>query len=158
MNRLDQILSHPRFLHCMKKIEQYEQNRLFCHHNMEHLLSTARLMFIYVLEDGVHIPRDILYATALLHDLGRAAEYVDGTPHEKASTQFAKEILTDCSYTEGEQLLILAAIAGHRSPGEGSELAKALYWADKKSRPCYNCPAASECNWPIEKKNTSLEY
>jgi uncharacterized protein len=158
MTRLDQILNHPCFLACMEEIEEFERERIFCRHDMEHLLTTARLMLIYTQQDGVQIPRDVLYAAALLHDIGRGAQYRDGTPHDEASVQLAEPILQDCGYSEGEQQLILAAISGHRKPGEGSELAKALYWADKKSRPCYSCSAERECNWPTEKKNLSLEY
>lgn len=158
MTRLDQILEHPTFRACMEDIRQWERERPFCRHDMEHLLSTARLMLIFAQEDGVHIPRDILYAAALLHDIGRAEQYRTGTPHDKAGAALAEPILADCGYSEGERLLILAAISGHRSPGEGSELARALYWADKKSRPCYACAAERECNWPTEKKNLSLEY
>lgn len=158
MTRLDRIFAHPRFCACMADIRRYEQDRPFCRHDMEHLLATARLMLIFVQEDGVHIPRDILYAAALLHDIGRAEQYRSGVPHDRAGAELAELILRDCGYSEGERLLILAAISSHRNPGEGSELARALYWADKKSRPCYACAAERACNWPTEKKNLSLEY
>ena len=70
----------------------------------------------------------------------------------------ARHILEDCGFTEQEIMEILTAIGGHRAPGVTAPLGRLLYRADKKSRPCYACPAVGECNWPEENKNHSLEF
>ena len=49
--------------------------------------------------------KDIIYATALLHDLGRADQYEKGISHEEAGAILAEEILTDCGYTREERSL-----------------------------------------------------
>ena len=33
-----------------------------------------------------------------------------------------------------------------------------LYRADKKSRPCFACPAEGACSWPPSKKNLLLKW
>lgn len=42
---------------------------------MEHFLSVARISYLMVLEKNLDIPKDIIYATAFLHDMGRADQY-----------------------------------------------------------------------------------
>lgn len=37
-------------------------------------------------------------------------------------------------------------------------LAALLYKADKQSRNCFLCSAASECYWSDDKKNMKIEY
>ena len=62
---------HPFFQELVQNLQQAEKGRIFCRHTMEHFLDTARLMYIYNLEDGAPVKKDIIYAAALLHDLGR---------------------------------------------------------------------------------------
>ena len=59
---------------------------------------------------------------------------------------------------EQEKEEILSAISQHRTDGSDNGLAMLLYKADKKSRNCFSCSAASECYWPSEKKNLTIEY
>ena len=157
MERIDRILRHPLFLSELSALEELERERIFCRHGLEHLLDVARLMTIYALEDNADISRDILYAAALLHDLGRAGQYRTGVPHEQGSVDLAKIILPACGYTAEETAALCAAIGAHRAAGEEDVLSRLLYRADKKSRPCYACKAAGECNWPVEKRNLTLE-
>ncbi len=158
MERVDRILRHPIFRQTLTELDELERERIFCHHGLEHLLSVARIMTIRAQETGSAISREMLYAAALLHDIGRVAQYRTGEPHETAGTEIASAILTDCGFTAQERTQILAAIAVHRGGGEGDDLAGLLCWADKASRPCWSCPAAADCNWPEEKRNHTLEY
>mgnify|MGYP000005159031 CR=1 FL=1 len=107
---------------------------------------------------GICLNLELVRSAALLHDIGRAVQYRDGTPHDEAGVRLARPILEDCGFTEQEIMEILTAIGGHRAPGVTAPLGRLLYRADKKSRPCYACPAVGECNWPEEKKNHSLEF
>lgn len=157
MERLDSILRHPVFLKEQEAIEALEQDRIFCRHDLAHLLDVARLMTIYALEEGLDIPRDVVYAAALLHDIGRGEQYRTGTPHDQAGAAMARGILADCGYSPDEQGRIVDAIGSHRAVQQDAPLGALLYRADKKSRPCYRCKAAGECNWPMEKRNLTLE-
>lgn len=143
------------------KIERAEEDRLFCHHTIEHFLDVARLMTIYCLEDNLPFSKDVIYATALLHDIGRGLQYEEGIPHEEAGVRIAEQILGDCGYEAEEIACILQAIGAHRKkqddPAEVT-LGELLYKADKACRPCYACKARELCNWPVEKQNLQILY
>ena len=115
-------------------------------------------MYIYSLEDKLDLSREIIYATALLHDIGRAQQYLSGISHDIAGAEIAGKILTDLHFTEQEKELLLSSIGHHRKGDSCSTLAALLYKADKQSRNCFLCSAASECYWSDDKKNMKIEY
>lgn len=158
MERINQILKHPEFRRALEEIDRLEADRAFCRHGLDHLLSVARLMLIYAREEGVDLSRELIYAAALLHDIGRGAQYADGTPHEEAAVDLALPILADCGFMLWEAAEIVEAITAHRTGESASDLGRLLYRADKMSRPCFACSAVKECSWPEEQKNFSLEY
>jgi putative nucleotidyltransferase with HDIG domain len=126
---------------------------------VEHLLAVARLAQIYNLEEGCGVEKELVYAAAILHDIGRGEQYLHGIPHDQAGAELAGPILTDCGFTSDEILRICAAIAAHRRPESDNAdfLARLLHRADKNCRPCYFCSAAEECNWPEEQLNKTVE-
>ena len=130
----------------------------FCRHTPEHFLDVARLMYIYALEEHLELPKELIYAAALLHDIGRAQQYQYNIPHDIAGVEIAREILTDLHFTEQEKELILSSIGHHRKGDSCSMLTALLYKADKQSRNCFLCSAASECYWSDDKKNMKIEY
>lgn len=158
MNRVDAILRHPLFGEQMALLRQAEENRVFCRHGMTHLLDVARIAWIINLEEGQGLDREVIYACALLHDIGKARQYLKGIPHEKAGGELAPAILKDCGFTASEAEEIKKAILSHRDAGMRNEkgLCGILYRADKASRACFDCPAEAECNWSVEKKNMCL--
>ena len=156
MDRVNEILRHPVFSEHLTRLETLEQARIFCRHGLPHLLDVARMMWIAALERQLPLSREAVYATALLHDLGRVEQIEEGIPHHQASAQLAARILPDAGFGEEEIALIQAAIASHRSDGGENNLGQLLYWADKKSRACWMCPAKDECNWSDEKKNWEI--
>ena len=160
MDRVNRILHNPKYRECVEKNRKYEEERIFCRHGMSHFLDVARLSWIENLEKGLGIEKELIYAAALLHDCGRFRQYEDGTPHELAGTQLAEEILFDCGFEEPEREEILRAISGHREKKLAQEesLRGVLYRADKKSRPCFACPAEGACSWPPSKKNLLLKW
>ena len=158
MERVNAILRHPVFTATLQELEELERERIFCRHGLTHLLDVARLMYLYDLEEELAIAQETVYAAALLHDIGRAAQYRDGTPHDEAGVRIARPILAESGFAEQEITEILTAIGGHRTPGGETPLGRLLYRADKKSRPCFACKASAQCNWPEEKKNHSLEF
>ncbi len=160
MERIDKILNHELFIFCLKKNEEAEKDRIFCYHDMEHFLNVARIAEILNLEEQLRIPKVQIYASALLHDIGRYRQYEDGTPHEQASAQLAPQILRECGFDENETCVILNAIASHRDVQVKEEpgLRGILYRADKLSRGCFACEAEHLCDWKKDKKNRTLRY
>ncbi|UYO61973.1 HD domain-containing protein [Acetobacterium wieringae] len=141
----------------LKKIETCEVNRPFCRHDIDHFLSVARIASIKTMEAGLNFSRDLIYTTALLHDIGRFVQYQDKTPHEIASHQLAIPLLKTLDYTDDQNNLILEAILNHRNP-KAQGFSKLVYQSDKLSRACFCCPAEKECDWSREKKNLTIVY
>ena len=158
--RIQSIQKNRLFQELYIKLQDAEKSRIFCKHTMEHFLDVARLMYIFCLEDGESIRKDVIYATALLHDLGRYEQIISGTPHNVAGAEIAGNILRECDFTEDEIRSVQNAIACHREPssGDADKLTVYLYHADKMSRSCFSCAARAECNWPDEKKNEWLVF
>lgn len=172
MERVNKIMNHGLFQVYLAKNRKAEENRRFCRHDMGHFLDVARLAMIFYLRNGclsdsVSVSGDsedaeeeMIYAAALLHDIGRWKQYECGMPHEKASALLAPEILSDCGFTEKETAQILEAVVNHRNEAvkEEQSLRGLLYRADKMSRSCFCCEAEGECDWKGSKKNSELRY
>ena len=160
MERIDKILKHDLFIRYLAMNEEAEKERKFCGHTMTHFLDVARIAMILNLEQRLEIPQDIVYATALLHDIGRHVQYENGKPHEIASAKLAPKILKECGFDDKETDVIISAILTHRDKIEAEKLNlnKILYQADKWSRPCFACKAKKDCNWKDGKKNNSIVF
>jgi uncharacterized protein len=161
MERVNAILRHPLFVASLRRVNELEESkdidREFCRHDIDHLLDVARLSYIFSLESGGDMDKALFYAAGLLHDIGRARQYEDGTPHEQESARLAEKILPECGFTQTESALILDAILSHRTAvGEKPGFAGYIYRADKLSRRCFECGAIDDCDWDI--KNMQLEY
>ncbi|MDO5322692.1 MAG: HD domain-containing protein [Clostridia bacterium] len=159
MKRVNAILRHPLFERTLRLLDELEAERAFCRHDLTHLMDVARLMWIDVLEKGLALERETVYAAALLHDLGRAEQIQLGIPHEQASAALAEKILPDAGFTAEETKTVIAAIRCHRgsAPADAREmLGEILYGADKACRLCWRCGARAACNWPEERKNAGI--
>lgn len=163
MDRINAIIQHPLYQEYYKKLENREKDRIFCRHQMEHLLDVARIAYISSMEQGLGIEKELIYAAALLHDIGKYEQYENGIPHEIASAEVAEQILKDLSgpaedgFSGKEIRQILSAIRNHRDPGKAREpLERLIYQSDKLSRNCFACPAEKQCNWEEEKKNRKI--
>lgn len=156
----NEILQHEMFKHCCAEIEKDEIGRIFCRHDMAHFLDVARLMMILNVEENFKIDEDIIYATALLHDIGRHWQYRVGIGHEISSALIARQILNDFDFRKSEKNKIMQAILKHRSHKTRKEknLNGLLYLADKMSRACFCCKAEKLCNWSSDKKNLMMKY
>ena len=159
MERIDRILTNLTYKEKQKKLNECEKNRIYCKHGMDHALNVARIMYIKVLEQQLPFEKEHIYAAALLHDLGRADQYVYGTPHHQAGTYLAEKILTECGFSADEIKIITEAIGEHRRNAQQfGSFSTLLYEADKLSRDCYRCEAYDTCNWKEEKKNHTIIY
>lgn len=157
MERLDAIWNHPVFRAELTRLERMEQDRIYCRHGMPHLLDVARTAYILNLERQAKIPRDVLYAAALLHDIGRAVQYETGTPHEQAGEPIARAILQESAFTAEEQSAILECVRNHHGRTFGGTcLYDLIFEADKRSRPCFACAAEDSCKWTEQQKNHTL--
>ena len=136
MDRVNQIWNHPLYQNELNKLQLLETDREFCRHTPEHFLDVARL----------------------LHDIGRARQYEDGTPHDEAGAAIAGQILNELGFSMEEMEAIIAAIRGHRAQTDPTVLGKLLYTADKSSRNCFSCKAEPECYWSPAKKNMTIQY
>ena len=157
MNRLDKILKNEKFRAYLGKTADYEKDRIYCLHDIAHAFDTARIAYIKSLEEGAKIDKELIYAAALIHDIGRCKQYEDSTPHDKASVMLGREILEECGFSETEISLILTAVSEHRAESGRSPLGKLLFEADNKSRMCMLCTARSTCKWKQEDMNKEVE-
>lgn len=155
MERYQKIYTNPLYNKLLKSINEAEKERIFCLHGWEHAVDTARIAYILSLEEGKKINKDILYATALLHDIGRHDK--SGEEHDIAGAKIAAKIMSECGYSEEEVKIATEAILTHRN-GSDSEMGDLLYRADKLSRLCFDCKAQSECYWENERRNNVLKY
>lgn len=157
MDRFNCILNDERYMYYLKRNKKFEEGRKFCKHNLRHFLDVARIAELINLEEDLGFQKEIIYTTALLHDIGKSFQYENGTPHEIASWEIAKDILENYNFREEEIEFIKQGILGHRNKkSEGFPLL--IYRADKLSRQCITCKAINECNWSDEKKNFEIYY
>ncbi|SHI18626.1 uncharacterized protein SAMN02745229_01949 [Butyrivibrio fibrisolvens DSM 3071] len=157
--RCQKIFEHPLYKKHFGNLQKLEADRIFCRHTFEHFMDVARIAYIMNLEKGLGISREIIYATALLHDIGRDEQYENGTPHDKASADISRCILPECGFNDDEIDLIIVAIMSHRGSGKLSDkmtLSEIIYIADKASRQCFMCKAQDECNWSMDKRNLEI--
>ncbi|MDO4489694.1 MAG: HD domain-containing protein [Lachnospiraceae bacterium] len=159
-DRINRIWTHPVYQQQYQLLQECEKTREFCGHSLEHFLSVGRLMWIYNLEEQSGLSKELIYAAALLHDIGRGLQYTQGIPHDEAGVSLAGRILPECGFSQQETDSVCAAIGEHRGSGDRrreGELAAYLYKADKACRSCLACPAEKQCNWSSEKKNMFLK-
>lgn len=127
MERFQKIVCHETYKQTYEKLQELEKDREFCGHDMEHFLSVARISYLMVLEKNLDIPKDIIYATAFLHDMGRADQYEKGISHDEAGAILAEEILKDCGYTAAERKIMVDTILNHRDVEEKEDSFAAIF-------------------------------
>ncbi len=157
MKRVNQLITHQVYRQYLASNDAAEETREFCHHDFNHGLTVARISYILWLEaEECPAEKEMVYAAALLHDIGRFRQYQDSAlDHAFIGAELALPLLQACGFDKEECTMITEAIAGHREPN-GSILAGILKQADQLSRPCMDCPAAEACYW--KKKNKEILY
>ena len=157
MNNIDAIMNNKLYREALEKLSEYERDREFCNHTIEHFIDVSRIAYIMALEENLSVSKEVIYAIGLLHDIGRVKQYEEGIHHDIASVEMSKEILKETSFTKDEINIILNGIANHRKESD-NKLEEIIYKADKLSRQCFNCKAEKECYWSSEKKNFKITY
>ncbi len=158
MKKIDLILANPVFKENIKRIEEVETDRIYCLHGMEHLLDVARIGYIINIEESLGYDKELIYAMALLHDIGRNLEYESGLSHHEVGGDIALGILQEAGFEETDCRNICDAIRSHKElTGEdNTSLNYLLYKADKLSRNCFSCKAYDTCYWAEDKKNKNI--
>lgn len=157
LKRCSRILNDSEFQQILSDIETAEADRIYCKHGIAHLMEVARAGYIINLENRLDIPKDIIYAAALMHDIGRLAQYNEGVSHHEASAEAAAKILPRCGYTPDEVRLISEAVISHRQAPEAiKNLGDIIAEADKRTRLCMLCNAQDTCKWKDDEKNSEL--
>lgn len=82
MKRVNLIYRHPLYQKKYNALQKAEEHRKFCNHTLEHFLDVARLMYIYSVEQELSISKEVIYAAAFMHDIGRIDQIEKGIPHE----------------------------------------------------------------------------
>lgn len=148
MDRIRKLTQDPDYLHYLSLTDNCEVNRPFCRHDFSHLLDVARIAWILCLERGLAVPRALVYAAALLHDVGRFAQYENGqVDHAAASAELAGQLLDRHGFDTEEIYTIRQAIRAHRKPPEtvADPFGAVLAEADDLARPCFDCKARVGC-------------
>lgn len=158
MKRINNILNNPDYIGYLNKNQEAEVNRIYCHHDITHLLDVCRIAYILSLEEQLLIDKEMIYAAGLLHDIGRWKEYEVGIDHAVASKDLAQEILRKVDFSKKEQQEILTAIEWHRKKDSPSKLADTLYRADKISRNCSFCKGKETCKKFQNGEESYLRY
>ena len=114
MERIHKIWEHPLYQEQFQALQKAESERIFCNHTLEHFLDVARIAYIQNLETGAGLSKVLIYAAALLHDIGRYRQIAHGIPHEKASTALAERIMSECNFTQEEIHTVCESILNHR--------------------------------------------
>lgn len=157
MKNIGIIFNNKEYKNALKKLNEYEKDREFCNHTIEHFIDVARIAYIMVLEENLNISKEVIYAIGLLHDIGRVKQYEEGINHDIASVEMSKEILKETNFTADEINIILSGISNHRKESD-KRVEEIIYKADKLSRQCFNCKVKRECYWKDEKKNLTIKY
>ncbi len=160
MKKIDDLLNNSKFKQHMDTFNSAETGRRFCLHDLGHLLDVARICHIINLEEGLDYNKEVIYAMALLHDIGRNSTYEKEMSHHEAGVLLAGEILNEIGFCEDEIGLICDAIRKHKDASHmhKDSLSYILYKADKLSRNCFDCKVYDECYWKEEIKNKSITY
>lgn len=148
MNRVRQLTADPDYGRYLRETEKHEKDRLYCRHDFSHLLDVARIAWILCLEQGLQVSRPVVYAAALLHDIGRFVQYYDSSvDHAEASAGLAAPLLGKYGFDANEITIIQQAIRSHRLPPEQVEdpLGVILAEADDLARRCFDCKAREGC-------------
>lgn len=159
MERVNNILNNNKYKEYIELIENLESSRVFCRHDLKHFIDVARIAYILVLENGLDIKKELVYAAALLHDIGRWAQYKNGIPHDDASAGLSEDILIQSGFDESEKRIIVDAIQNHRNGNEELNNFNSIFTrSDKLSRECYKCKTTNQCKWNDDKKNYKINY
>lgn len=177
MRFVAELLKNQEYRQRLQRLQKLEAERIYCCHDIRHFMDVARLAQLRNLEENMQQDKEMIYLYALLHDMGRAAEYEQGISHAESSADFAGEILVHIGYPPEKTAVIQNAVRSHRETAEEKvskrgapenhqpesdrredSFAALMKWADKASRMCFLCEAKNTCKWSEEQKNQAEHW
>ena len=88
MKFTEKLLKHPDFLRLQKRVQQIEQDRIYCHHELPHALDVCRMAWMMYLEDQMQ--KNLRYGldaekmdTELKNNCALEAEFTSKSETEK---------------------------------------------------------------------------
>ncbi len=156
MDRVNSLIRDEEFIRRIRIINKKETDREYCRHGLDHLLDTARIAYILNLEENLGLDKEMIYAMALLHDIGRSEDDTS-KHHSLIGIPVAKVLLERNGFDEDEIGIICNAVAKHSKGNDSDAYARLLYRADKLSRDCYKCRVTDKCYWDDSLKNHELK-
>ena len=178
LDRINAIINNPEYQDWIIANNQAEYGSEYCRHGLEHAFDVARIAYeLWLDHKGNPLAKDIVYAAALLHDIGYWSKFEDlhhddcedddcdcgchGHDDEQQETPFqvaaslAEDILFEAGYHPAMIGEIIKAILNmEKDSKEG--LSVILKKANELSRPCFICPMKEKCE--KEPKNLRLVY
>lgn len=159
MKRIDLLINDTLYNEYMERNAREVMEPRFCLHDLKHHFDVARITYILVLENndlGYFIKesglsnrmnaKEVIYASGLLHDIGKWKEYREGLDHSSYGAKLARGILPRALFNPHEIDIIARAIYEHRNiSNDISFLGERLYRADNLSRICNQCRYHSQC-------------
>jgi len=147
--RINNILDDADFISAIEQINKKERGRKFCKHGTQHYKKVCNIAYKLNMHNNHALTKDVVYATGLLHDIGRS---VSNNNHSDFSAKMAKPILEKAGFNNFEQQDILQAIKFHSCGIQSkiSILADIIYKADRLSRDCDNCSEKACCKNHIQ--------
>ena len=116
------------------------------------------MLYIHALESHASASKELIYCTALLHDIGRAEQYRSGIPHDEAGAQIAEQILRELSFDPSEIQEITSAIREHRNAARSDTLSSPDLRCGQGIPELFFLSGRKECYWSAEKKNLTITY
>lgn len=138
MKFTEKLLKNPQFQEIQKNISEWEQDRIYCRHELSHALDVCRMAWIMFLEhahqnqEKVQLTEEIkdrIYVAGLLHDIGRACQYETGEHHSDAGARIAGEILRQLDYPADWTEETIRVVGAHH----GSLQERQMRWEESET-------------------------
>lgn len=157
MRFVSALLENDMYNRKRRRLDLLETDRIFCRHDMAHFMDVARIAQLRNLEEHMQQDKEMIYLYALLHDIGRVAEYEQGISHAQASADAAGEILMHLGYPAEQIVLLQKAILEHRGNSVEEHPYKAMESCDapaKKSEDTAAEESADRVTWDDTEQNS----
>ena len=58
MNNIDAIMNNKLYREALEKLSEYERDREFCNHTIEHFIDVSRIAYIMALEENLSVSKE----------------------------------------------------------------------------------------------------
>lgn len=180
LDRINAIINNSEYQDWIVANNRAEYGSEYCRHGLEHALDVARIAYeLWLDSKGNPLAKEIVYAAALLHDIGYWSKFEelncesnDHTDcecgcheHDHEAEQetpaqvgaaLAEDILFEAGYHPAMIAEIQKAILNMENSESREGLSVILRRANELSRPCFLCPMRENCG--KKHKNARLVY